>query len=303
MKKVLVLVVILLFFMTLLFVTQTREKVESEQLKVTVSTFGLYDIVKHIGGESVDVQMLIPFGVDVHSFEPTPKTIINIQKSKLFFYSGAALEPWIEHLAHTDKMRDMSLHVKLLKVEAHDEEEHEHHGVYDPHYWLDVDNMVLLTETIKKALIENDSVHRLTYQKNAERYIVDLERLDKAYKDGLQGCHVNEVILHHNILGYVAHRYGFSVETLTGLSPDALADAKTMARLSNRIKAKSINVVFFEAFVSNRLMQSLASENGIKLAYLEPLANITAEQAQENMSYVDGMMRNLVKLQEAMQCQ
>ncbi len=111
------------------------------------------------------------------------------------------------------------------------------------------------------------------------------------------------MILHHNVLGYVAARYDFSVQSLTGLSPDALADAQTMARLSTTIKERGIQVLFFEAFVSDRLMKNLAKENGIEIDYLEPLANITASQAETGMSYVEGMYINLDKLTHAMRCE
>jgi zinc transport system substrate-binding protein len=305
-KKVVLLVVILLSFTIALFFSQNEKTTASEIPTITVSTFALYDIAKRVGGNSVDVQMVIPFGVEVHSFEPTPKTIISIQKSALFFYSGADLEPWIIKLAQGDNMRDMSKYVDLREVEeeCEEHEDHHHHGeeAVDPHYWLDIGNMKLLTQKIALAFVKMDGNNEALYVKRAAAYIDELTKLDKAYQKRLQDCQVREVILHHNILGYVAARYDFSVEPLTGLSPDALADAQTMARLSTTIKEKGIQVLFFEAFVSDRLMKNLARENGIEIDYLEPLANITASQAERGMSYVDGMYINLDKLTHAMRC-
>ncbi|MGB5966241.1 MAG: metal ABC transporter substrate-binding protein [Sulfurimonadaceae bacterium] len=272
-----------------------------------MSTFALYDIAKRVGGNSVDVQMVIPFGVEVHSFEPTPKTIISIKKSALFFYSGAELEPWIIKLAEGENMRDMSKYVDLRETQDENEEHegHHHHGdeAFDPHYWLDIGNMRLLTQKIALAFVKLDGDNEALYVKRAADYIEELSILEKAYQMRLQNCQVREVILHHNILGYVAADYNFSVAPLTGLSPDALADAQTMARLSTAIKEKGIQVLFFEAFVSDRLMQNLARENGVELDYLEPLANITAAQAQRGMSYTDGMYTNLDKLTHAMRCE
>ena len=303
MKKVMLLIVLLLTFLALLFFLQEKKEPLTQKPTITVSTFALYDIVKAVGGDHVDVQMLIPFGVEVHSFEPTPKTIIALQKSQRFFYSGADLEPWVKKLTHTANMRDMSQYVQLRRVDEHDEkEEDHHHGAFDPHYWLDVRNMILLTEQITKELTHIDPKHSTFYKRRSKEYISKLHGLDQAYKNGLESCHVRMVILNHNILGYLGARYHFSVETLTGFSPDALADAQTMVKLSRIIKEKGVHVLFYEAFVSDRLMQSLADENGIKLDYLEPLANITAQQAAENMDYIRGMQSNLEKLSEAMEC-
>ena len=307
MKKVVLLVVVLLMVTLALFFSQNRKKAASERPMISVSTFALYDIVKHVGGENVDVEMVIPFGVEVHSFEPTPKTIIQIKKSALFFYSGAELEPWIVRLAQNENMLDMSRYVDLREADEGDEEHegHHHHGdeAHDPHYWLDIGNMKLMTQKIALELVKLDGEHEAVYVKRAADYIGKLDALAKAYQERLKTCEVREVILHHNVLGYVAADYNFSVAPLTGLSPDALADAQTMARLSKEIKEKGIQVLFFEAFVNDRLMLNLAKENGVELDYLEPLANITAAQSEAGMTYVDGMSANLDKLTHAMRCE
>lgn len=303
MKKIVLLVILLFLFVTALFLSQSEKRDEESVPKITVSTFALYDIVKHIGGDSVDVEMVIPFGAEVHTFEPTPKTIIQIQKSRLFFYSGADLEPWISNLAQGDNLRDMSRYVHLLEAESHEDAHHHHHEAVDPHYWLDLGNMQLLAKKIASELETIDPKNSVLYRERAAAYIREMAALDEAYAKRLQHCEVRTVVLHHNILGYVAARYGFSVEPLTGLSPDALADAQTMATLSKSIREKGIEVLFFEAFVSDRMMQSLADENGVEIDYLEPLANITAAQAEAQMSYAEGMRSNLDKLARAMRCE
>ena len=305
MKKIVVLIVILLSFTAGLFFIQSAPEKKSDRLHVAVSTFALYDIVKHLGGEKVAVKMVIPFGVEVHSFEPTPKTIIEIQKSALFLYSGASLEPWVKKLAKSANMMDMSRYVDLRTVSEHEDDHDEHahhHGQFDPHYWLDIKNMKLLSKKIAAELGRLDPNNRDYYLTNASAYIKALDTLEQEYDKGLKVCELHEVIVHHNILGYLAPEYHFHVSALSGLSPDALTNAQTMAELSKTIRKKGIDVIFFEAFVSDRMIQSLAKENKIRVDSLEPLANITAQQAQEKMSYVEGMRSNLKKLSRAMRC-
>lgn len=305
MKKIVVLIVILLSFTAGLFFIQNTPEKSGNKLKVAVSTFALYDIVKHLGGEKVAVQMVIPFGVEVHSFEPTPKTIIDIHKSALFLYSGASLEPWVKKLANSANMMDMSRYVDLQAVSEHEDEHDDHahhHGQFDPHYWLDIKNMRLLSKKIASVLGKLDPENRDYYLTNASAYIKALDSLQKEYDKRLKVCALHEVILHHNILGYLAPEYHFHVSALSGLSPDALTNAQTMAELSKTIRKKGIDVIFFEAFVSDRMIQSLAKENKIRVDYLEPLANISAKQAQNHMSYIEGMRSNLEKLSMAMRC-
>ena len=302
MKKVFILIVILLSFVGVLFLMQTDTQDAKKRLKVTTSTFALYDITKHIGGEKVDVEMAIPFGVEVHSFEPTPKTIIEIKKSALFLYSGASLEPWIKKLNVNENMLDMSQFVELKEIHS-DEEDAHHHEHYDPHYWLDIGNMKLLTQKITLELVKLQPENEPYFLSNAASYMNELALLEEGYERGFKECAVREVVLQHNILGYVAPRYKFHVSSLSGLSPDALTNAKKMAELSKMIKKRGIDVLFFESFVSDRMINALAQENGVKVDYLEPLANITARQAKAQMSYVDGMRSNLGKLSSAMKCQ
>ncbi len=303
MKKVFILIVILLSFMSVLFLMQTDVSGGQKRLKVTTSTFALYDITKHIGGEKVDVEMAIPFGVEVHSFEPTPKTIIEIKKSALFLYSGASLEPWIKKLNVNENMLNMSQFVALKEIHENEGDTHHHHEYYDPHYWLDIENMKILTQKITLELVKLQPEDEAFFLSNAASYMNELTLLEEEYAKGFKECAVREVVLQHNILGYVAPRYKFHVSSLSGLSPDALTNAKKMAELSKMIKKRGIDVLFFESFVSDRMINALAQENGVKVDYLEPLANITARQAKAHMSYVDGMRSNLEKLSSAMRCQ
>ncbi|MBU1643338.1 metal ABC transporter substrate-binding protein, partial [bacterium] len=175
MKKVSFLVLLLSLFTFVLFMSQREGPSVSNIPTITVSTFALYDIVKHIGGDEIKVEMVIPFGVEVHSFEPTPKTIIEIQKSQLFFYSGADLEPWISNLAQGKNLRDMSKYVHLRAPEEGDENDpHHHHEAVDPHYWLDLGNMQLLAKEIALELGTIDPQHSDLYRQRAEAYIRQL---------------------------------------------------------------------------------------------------------------------------------
>ena len=117
----------------------------SQKPLVATSTFSLYDITKHIGMDRVDAYMILPVGVDIHSYEPTPKEMIKLYKSDLVIYSGAGLEPWIKNFEFKKRAINMSSYVKLMKSKE-DDEEHGHHDYHgsqmDPHYWQDLQNMI-----------------------------------------------------------------------------------------------------------------------------------------------------------------
>ncbi len=249
--------------------------------------------------------MIVPFGVDVHSFEPTPKELARLSDSALFIYSGAGLEPWASSFSKIVKALDISKSVELRHLEeAHEAHSGHHHGEkIDPHYWLDMANMVLATRAIEKTLLEILPEEKETVQKNTEAYIRQLESIDRRYEEKLSTCKSKQIIVNHNAFGYLAHRYSFEVHALTGLSPEAMPSAKTMARLIDMVRSEQIGTIFFESFVSDRLISNIAAESGAKVDVLQPLANITADEVEQGADLESLMMKNLQRLSTAMECE
>ena len=310
MKNLKIIVAVLMIALgALLFFMSTSEKVVKAQKPiVAVTTFALYDIVKHIAADTVEIVNILPFGVDPHSFEPTPQLMAKIEKSALVIYSGAGLEPWVAGFHFKSKAIDMSHFVKLRKLNSNEHELHEHHdsqcvhSTTDPHYWLDFKNMQIATEVITKALIELLPQNKALYEKNEKKYIEMLQRLDSEYKKRLSSCKADTVVVSHNALGYLSRDYGFKVESLTGLSPEAEPSAKDVTRIMNDIKKDGVTTIFFEHFVNDKVIKSIAKDTHINIDVFQPLGNITKDEAAAHLSYEDIMKRNLEKLSKALMC-
>lgn len=310
-KAIIVLLILLALLVAALMVLTPEKKVRSDHPDVIVTTFALYDIARHLLAQDAEVQMLIPFGRDVHTYEPTPLDMARVEHARLFLYSGAGLEPWASHFASLKQAVDMSRVVSLRvaehghhhEAEHHDADDHEevHASGYDPHYWLDIDNMIRLTEAMQREFIRLYPNRADAIRERAQRYIARLKQLDALYKKRLSACRLDTIVVNHNAFGYLAQRYGFHVAPITGLSPDTMPDAKTMASLSEIIRSKKINTVFYESFISDKLATALAKESGAKVAVLQPLANITAKEI--GADYFRLMNENLLKLHDALECQ
>lgn len=300
---------ILLIILVILFFTISnyQNKSTNKQVTIGVTTFALYDIVKHIATEGVNVVNILPFGVDPHSFEPTPKLMIAMEKSALVFYSGAGLEPWIANFNFKHKAVNISKFVDLQELAEDEHEPEEHHHSHesglDPHYWLDFDNMKKASTVITDELIKVLPQNRELYLKNEAQYLLMLKRLDEMYKTKLSKCENDTVIMSHNALGYVAKRYDFKVESLTGLSPESEPSAQDINRIFRHIKKDGIDTIFFENFVNEKLITNIAKDAKIKLELFEPLGTITADEAKVGLTYEDIMKTNLQKLAEALKCQ
>ena len=311
MKNFKIIASVLVFGLLLLqfFVMQEETLKETSKPIVSVSTFSLYDIARHIAGDSVEIINILPFGVDPHSFEPTPKLMASIERSSLVVYSGAGLEPWIENIVFKNRVIDISSYVELRNLGEEEFEHHQHHdeqcahNKIDPHYWLDFANMKkaasVITEELIKVVPQNESI----YIANRDKYIDTLNKLDENYTKYLKSCRVHTVILSHNSIGYLAHNYNFHAESLSGLSPEAHPTATDIKRIFQEIEEDGVSTIFYENFVSNKAIKSIADDKGIEISVFQSLGNITADEARANKTYEDIMYLNLKKLSKALECQ
>ncbi len=306
-RKVIFLLIIALFLLQM-YVSKQDAKAQIQKPMVAVSTFSLYDITKHISDDTLEIINIIPFGVDPHSYEPTPKAMANISKSKLVLYSGAGLEPWTDGFEFKNRVINISKYIALRELNSHEHEHHDSHdnqcahNKIDPHYWLDFSNMVTATNLITKELIKISPSNELMYLTNRDKYLNMLRKLDDDYRKALTGCKLDTIIVNHNAVGYLSHRYGFHVESLSGFSPEAEPSAKNMARLISHVKEHSVATVFFETFVSDRAIKSIADEAGVSVDVLQPLGNITADEAKAKLTYERMMYINLEKISKALVC-
>ena len=297
-------VAFLILFCSLVYSNEPKEKPT-----IATSTFSLYDIAKNIAAQSADVFMILPLGVDAHSYEPSPKEMIKISKSDLVIYSGAGLEPWIDGFEFKNRALDISLHVDLREIDKK-QQKHNHsshcdhgHNSVDPHYWQDLQNMIKAAKRIAKELTLLFPKNRDLYIKNLGTYITMLKNLDAEHKKKLSTCRLDTIIVNHDAFSYLASKYGFHTKALSGLSPEAEPSAKSMIELISHVKEHKISTIFFESFVNNKAIKSVADEANIEIDVLQPLGNITASEAELGLSYEDIMRKNLQKISKALECQ
>ncbi len=296
--------------------TSGTDGTRGEQRVVSVSTFPLYEAARSVAGETLDIRLILPPGVDPHVFSPNPKEVADISNSVLFVYSGAGFEHWAESLRRSlpsgVETVDMSRHVMLLERDEgahHDEDEdhhgedgEHHHGAYDPHYWLDIDNMIAMTRVLDEEFSKSVPSEAERFHRNAAGYIAELERLKSEYTVGLAECKNRMVVSNHDAFGYLAHAYGFETASVTGLSSDEQPNAKKVAQIVALVREHGVKILFFEAMVSDRAAQAIAQETGVQVRSLQPLANISPDELTSNQTYISIMRSNLAALREAMEC-
>lgn len=310
-RNIIFVLVVLTFILQMYVMNQDEEIANEAKISkpiIAVSTFSLYDITRAVAQSSVEIVNILPFGVDAHSFEPTPKLMVSLEKSSLVVYSGAGLEPWTQGFDFKSKVINMSQHVKLREIQADEFDRHDHHdhqcahSKMDPHYWLDVSNMIIATNIITQELIKISPKNEAMYVENAQKYMRSLKDIDKEYATRLSSCGLDTIITNHNAFSYLSKKYNFHVEALSGLSPETVPSAKDIQRLMEHIKHNGVSTIFFESFVNDRVIKSIANDTGVKVDVLQPLGNITENEFKRSATYEDIMRENLEKLSKALVC-
>ncbi len=284
-------------------------------INVTTTIYPLYSIAKEVGGDKIKLNNIIPFGVEAHGFDPTPADMAKLSKSDIFIVSSDHMEPWkdkiVKSLNIENKVFDMSEHVKLRQIteEIHHEEDNHHHDEhedehsnFDPHYWVSLNNYILMTEAITKLFIEKDSINKDIYTKNSEIYLEKIIALKNKYETAMNTCTNKKILVNHDAFGYFADDYGVKQYSISGISPEDKPSAKAISELINLVKKENINTVFFEEFASPKIAKTIANEAKIKTDALRPAENITKNENIKGYGYLQIMEDNLEKLKFAMNC-
>ncbi|MGD0283260.1 MAG: zinc ABC transporter substrate-binding protein [Dissulfurispiraceae bacterium] len=276
------------------------------KIQVMTTLFPLYDMAGKIGGDGAEVSLLLPPGVEPHSFEPRPGDIVKISNGDIFIYTGKFMEPWAEdivkHVANKNLLViDASKGVKMIPAVFHDADEPAHS--LDPHIWLDFDNAKIMAGNIVKALQAVDSAKKDYYEQKAGDYISRLTELDSAYKSALADCKSKEIIYGgHYAFGYLANRYGLKYMAAQGISPDSEPSVGDMANLVSQIRKDKIKYVFYEELTSPKIAETLAGETNAKLLLLNAAHNLTRDELDHGVSFFDILTRDLDNLKVGLEC-
>lgn len=280
--------------------------------QIITTLFPTYDFTKQIGRDKIDITLLLPPGVEPHTFEPKPQDIVKINKSDIFIYTGKDMEPWAEDLLKgvpnkNLKVVDASYGIEFISGKEEHDEEHghgHHHGEKDPHIWLDFTNAMIMVDTIAKALVEKDPANKDFYLKNATEYKAKLDDLDKSFRETLATAKHKTIIYGgHFTFGYFAKRYGLEYDSpYEGFSPNAQPSPKAITELIKKLKNSGITYIYYEELLDPKVARTISQATGAKLELLHGAHNVSKTELKEGITFIDIMNDNLKKLKEGLEC-
>jgi zinc/manganese transport system substrate-binding protein len=287
-----------------------------ERLPVVASFSILGDFVSNVGGDRVSVITLVGPDGDGHTFQPSPKDAKNVAAAKVVFVNGLGFEGWMPRLAKAsgtkapivEVTKGVTSHQMAEEVGEEHVEEHAHegkahdeahekghdHGETDPHAWQSVGNAKVMVANVRDGLIAADPDGKSVYEANAAAYTAKLDELEREVKDGIAKIPDDKrrVITSHDAFGYFAEAYGLDFVAPQGVSTDAEASAKAVAKIITQIKAEKIPAVFMENISDPRLIKRISDETGAKIGGTV-FSDALSKRNEGGATYIDMMRHNI----------
>lgn len=269
-----------------------------QKLKVIASIVPLADFARQVGGNRVDVILMLPPGSSPHTYEPTPKTIQEISGASIFIKIGAGLEFWTDRIINAVnpdiKVVECSEGIDLIKLDTRNRTTGGH-GAVDPHIWLDPLNSVKIIEKIRAAFSASDPGNSSFYKKNATGYIRKLKELDSEIAGRIATFRTKKYVTFHPAWNYFARRYGLEIAGVIKEGAGHEPTPKHLGRILLELKKMRNPVIFAEPQFSPKTAEAIAREAGGKVLFLDPIGG---QEGRE--TYIDIMRYNLSVLESAM---
>lgn len=321
MKKFAVLVLVLITGITLMSCQN-----DDEQPDIVTTMFTHYDLAKQIVGDKMTVEMLVPLGADIHSFEASSKDMIDIENAKLFLFTSLDIDTWIKdpttiggeqtivldmsksYTVEEHEHDEISYQSKLGTVTIEDDHDHDHDD--ELHYWVDPTTVLQMIDYIYEHIIEIDPDHQAFYLNNATQYKSEIESIHHEIDELLANEPYLESEIYfagHNAMGAFAERYHMHIESLfSEFKPDDDLTSSEIINFSNLVKSSQVEFLFVEALIepraANAIKENLMLSDNYALTLLElhTYHNVSQEDWEAEVTYKDLLMRNFENIKTAL---
>ena len=233
-----------------------------DKVGVVVSIAPLADFVENVGGEEVDVTVMVPPGASPHTYEPKPSQLVEVSKADIYVKVGSGVDfelAWMDKIIKVNSdmlVLDSSQGIELMGK--------------DPHIWNSPVNAKIIVENICDGLIQVDSDNADFYTENMNDYLEELDIVDGYIRYKLDRFTDRAFLIYHPAFAYFASEYG-----LTQLAVEHGGKEPTPQVMQDCIdKANQYNLqyVFVAPQFATEYCEAIAREIGGQTASMDPLA-------------------------------
>lgn len=314
--------------------SRTEAHVQAERsenkLKVVTTLFPYYDFTRQIAGDKVELTMVVPAGMDSHSFEPTPADMRTIQEADILICNGGAMEQWVSQVTEALDTSHMTVvtmmeYVDVVEeeiVEGMEEEEHFHEEEhsheeehfhkeehsheeeheYDEHIWTSPVNAMRFTQVITEVLVQADPENRQFYEAGRDGYLEKLKTIHQMLLQVARDRKRDTIVVGDKFpFRYLAEEYGFEYRAaFSGCSTDTEPSARTIAYLIDKVREEHIPAVYYLELSSHRVSEIIGEETGAEPMLLHSCHNVTRKEFDAGITYVDLMLQNVENLRKGL---
>ena len=270
-------------------------EIDGRELNVVATTPMIGEFVSQVGGDNINLTVLMPPEANPHTYEPAPQDAGTIADADLVFYTGLMYEPapLIELLENSvcgsEALAEVGESVFPIEFKEgghddhdeeghddHDEEGHDDHdgheghghGAYDPHFWFDPNRVAYAAEFIESKLVEFDSSNASDYEAAGKAYVDELQSLVSQVSELISTVpsQNRKLITTHESLGYLEAKFG--LEVLSTIIPDLDSSNEIspsqLVGVIDVIEDNNVKVIFIEAEAPSVYAETIVAETGIK---------------------------------------
>lgn len=283
---------LIVIFTLLLGGCSSDHNTASGKLQVAASFYPMGEFAKAVGGDKVEVTILVPDGAEPHDWEPSPRDLTKLGYAKVFVYNGI-VEPWAEEALEALQER------KICPVQT-GEGLYTINGKEDPHVWVSPYKAREQVTRIKDAYIKVDPQNKAYYEANAAAYIKKLNALDAQLRKVAAKAPKKVFVTSHAAFGHLAYDYNLQQLAVNGVSPEAEPTPRDLQRLIKVVKKEKVKYIFFETLADPKIAQLVAKETGAEAAVLDPIEGLDEEGRKEGLNYLKITEENILNLAKAL---
>ena len=308
-------------------------------LKIVTTVFPYYDFTRQIAGPLLDsgeaeLTLMVPAGMDSHSFEPTPADMIELQSADIIICNGGAMEHWFQKVSDSLNLDEQQIITMMdyvdtveeeivegMEAEAHDHaEDHVHEAEeeqeaghyddghqeeieYDEHIWTSPVNAMKLSAVIADTLCQADPFHEDIYRNNLAVYEKQLSELDETFRSMVAHADGRLVVFGDKFpLRYFFDEYGLEYRAaFTGCSTDTEPSARTIAYLIDKVREFQIPAVYYLELSSHRVAEIIGEETGAEPRLLHNSQKVTRREFDSGVTYLKLMEQNAANLRKGLE--
>ena len=301
-KVAVVLLVVVLVLVGTYVALKVQGSAHRSGFTVLTTFYPIYDFTQNVAGTKANGTLLVPFPLDVHTFEPTPSSVAAVAGASVLIYNGAGLEPWIPDILAASGNPNLvvvnsSRGISTIPVPV--QYQYQANQTTDPHVWL---NPVLAKEqlaNILAGLIQADPADAAYFTANAQAYDAKLDLLNTEAANLSANPATKYFVTFHEAFNYFAQQYGLTQISIGGPFEEDPTPSEIQG-VVDAIHAHHLCYVGYESLQNPAISQSVANQTNATLLRLDPIEGLTSADQAVGKTYLIKMQEDLSNLNLAL---